>query len=434
MSRHLIILTHSQQLESTLSWFRQHKNILSHFSLLLGEEVYLNLKQEIHTQKISYKVVKSLSHDGDYLLSTKIMSGDVAGVFFFIEPERLWLEYPYFFNIIRACQNQNVPIFLNRASAELAIRGFSQSRVAYLIFNPAAGQGNPEQDLRLIRSILEPQILVNTIYTKRDIDPVQQAEDAVNIIQSKVEKGDRINDFIIASGGDGTVSAVASAVINTDIPLGIIPRGTANAFSVALGIPTNLRGACETIVNGNTRTVDTALCNDIPMILLAGIGFEAGMVDRAKRELKNRLGSLAYILAGAQQLAEHQLFSATIKIEDKVMEIETTAITVANVAPATSVLAQGFGEVIPDDGELEVTIATSKTPIEGLNAFASLFTSALVKKQTNREDLLCLRAKNLEIYFDSPQKLVVDGEMLETEYINFQCLSRSLTVYTPIYN
>jgi diacylglycerol kinase family enzyme len=147
--------------------------------------------------------------------------------------------------------------------------------------------------------------------------------------------------------------------METGIPLGIIPRGTANAFAVALGLPTNLRAACENIASGNTRRVDAARCNDIPMIWLAGVGFEAGMVDKADRDLKNRLGPLAYILSGAQQIFDQQPFKALIEIEGKQMELETGAMTIANAAPPTSVMAQGFGEVIPDDGVLEVTISTS---------------------------------------------------------------------------
>ena len=89
------------------------------------------------------------------------------------------------------------------------------------------------------------------------------------------------------------MGAVASALRGTDIPLGIIPRGTANAFSVALGIPTSLKAACTNLLLGNTRRVDLALCNGRPMILLAGLGFEAGMVTMASRELKNVLGPMA---------------------------------------------------------------------------------------------------------------------------------------------
>ena len=95
---------------------------------------------------------------------------------------------------------------------------------------------------------------------------------------------------IIASGGDGTVSAVTEALIGTDIKLGVISRGTANAFANAVGIPTSIEAACQNILAGSIKKVDAAMCNDKPMVLLAGIGFEAETVKDADRDAKDRFG------------------------------------------------------------------------------------------------------------------------------------------------
>ncbi|MEL7314811.1 MAG: lipid kinase, partial [Cyanobacteria bacterium J06559_3] len=178
--------------------------------------------------------------------------------------------------------------------------------------------------------------------------------------------------------------------------------------------------------------IDTARCNDTPMILLAGLGFEAGMVDKATRELKNRLGAFAYVLAGVQQFADQEIFQATLEIDGQTSEFTTNAITVANVAPPTSVLAQGFGAVIPDDGLLEVTIDTSQTAFQGVNALASLVASAVVKSPTQNKDVICLRVSKVQVATDPPQKLVVDGEILESNPIEFECLPSSLTVFAPL--
>jgi len=88
--------------------------------------------------------------------------------------------------------------------------------------------------------------------------------------------------------------------VGTTIPFGVISRGTANAFATALGVPTTIEAACQTILDGKTRVVDAAY-NGKPMVLLAGIGFEAETVERADRA-KNRFGMLAYVLAGIQAL------------------------------------------------------------------------------------------------------------------------------------
>ncbi|MEM8502943.1 MAG: methylglyoxal synthase [Cyanobacteria bacterium P01_D01_bin.1] len=366
---------------------------------------------------------------GDVQIAARIAEGQVAAVIFLTDSLNTSYCSADINLMLRICQLHDVPLATNLSTARAVILALAKSRVAHLIFNPISGQGNPDQDLKLIRQILEPQIQVNVICTEPDVTPGQQAREAI-------ASG---ADLVIASGGDGTVSAVAEAVMQTDIPLGVIPRGTANAFSVALGIPTNLRAACETILAGTTKQVDGATCNGLPMVLLGGIGFEAETVERANREMKNRFGVLAYLVAGMQQIADQEAFEAEIEINGEVNKFECSAITVANAAPPTSVLAQGFGEVISNDGLLDVTIGLSPVEaqgivgrLQGVGAIAELFTAALVKRPTQNEDILSLRVPRVKVTTTPPQKVVVDGEIIGTTPVEFDCIAQGLTILAPI--
>lgn len=422
----LIASTNRQQ--ELLELVNRHPKVLNRYNLVAPS----NIGQYLQNQAgLSVESVRSLSDGGDIELAARILSKTIVGVIALIDADDV-LDYESGLrNLWRACVLQDVPFATNLSTAELALRGAAKHRLAYLIFNPVAGQGNPDQELALIRQLLEPQIQLNVIFTERDVDPAEQAKAAIAKIQANQTDGPT-TDLIIASGGDGTVSVVAGATIGTGIPIGIIPRGTANAFSVGLGIPTDLRGACQTILSGNTRVVDAAMCNDLPMVLLAGIGFEAGMVDRADRALKDRLGTLAYVLAGAQQFAQQERFKAQIEIEGEVTELETGAITIANVAPSGSVLAQGSGQVIPNDGLLEVTIGTTQTRVQAIGAMTSLFAAAIRKMPTNRDDILCLQTARIKVSTTPPQKVVVDGEIIGTTPIDIQCIPNGLTVFAPI--
>ena len=294
-------------------------------------------------------------------------------------------------------------------------------RKACLIFNPVAGQGNPEQDLETIESLLIPDIELAVITTTAESDPGQLATEAI-------ANG---AELIIASGGDGTLSAVAAALMNTGIPLGVISRGTANAFANALDLPTAIPEACATILAGDTRVVDMARCNGLPMVLLAGIGFEAETVDLADRETKNRLGMLAYVLAGLRQVSSFKPFEVEIELEDKIIAVSALAITIANAAPVTSILAQGSAGVIFDDGLLDLTIIAPATPLIAIATAFDLLSSTLRGEASGRADVGFLRAKRFKVTTNPPQKVVIDGEVIGTTPIDVECIPGGLTIFAP---
>lgn len=295
------------------------------------------------------------------------------------------------------------------------------NRSACLIFNPVAGQGDSEQDLAMIRAILEPEIDLDIQLTTKEISAQELASEAVR----------RGVDTIIASGGDGTLSAVAAAVVGSDIPFGIISRGTANAFATALGIPDTIDAACQVILQGVTRTVDAASCNEHRMVLLVGIGFEAEAVEKADREAKNRFGVLAYILAGLQELRNLQNFDVEIETEEKIIKTSAASVTVANAAPPSSILAQGPAGIIVDDGLLDLTIVAPLNRAGAIAAAFHLFQTASTGNGAERNDIGYLRGKQFKITTDPPQKIVVDGEILGTTPVEIRCIPAGLKVFVP---
>ena len=294
-------------------------------------------------------------------------------------------------------------------------------RSACLIFNPVAGQSDPEQDLLTIQTLLEPEIDLDIQLTTPEIDAGQLAQEAV----------DRGVHMIIASGGDGTLSATAEALVGTNIPLGVISRGTANAFASALRIPDTIEAACETILGGITKVVDAAMCNGKPMVLLAGIGFEAEVVEKADRESKNRLGMMAYIVAGVQQLREFETFEVTIETEEKVVTVTAAAVTIANAAPPTSILAQGPAGIIYDDGLLDLTVVAPQTRAGAVASAYHLLQTALRGDAAERDDIGYLRAQRIKVTTDPPQKVVLDGEVIGTMPIEVECVPGGLTILVP---
>jgi len=310
---------------------------------------------------------------------------------------------------------------------------------AYLIFNPVAGQGNVESCLGTITSTLLPSMDLTILQTTPTIS-------AADLTKQAVEED---ADIVIASGGDGTISEVSGNLIGTGIPLGVIPRGTANAFACALGIPTHMdnmdhiRGACNVILEGTQRVVDAGWASGewgkCPLTLLLGIGLEAETVETADRDLKNKFGPLAYMFAGAQAMGrEDAVFDMSVQLNDdgEAFTMRTMAATVANVAPPTSILSQGLGQVIPDDGLLEVLAFTSEKPTSAAAALFNLaFKQILMKSadgDTKGRDAIGMRASKVSITADPPQKVVVDGEVLGNTPVDVEVVPASLVVLAPL--
>jgi diacylglycerol kinase (ATP) len=177
--------------------------------------------------------------------------------------------------------------------------------------------------------------------------------------------------------------------------------------------------------------VDAARCNGLPMILLAGVGYEAETVELASRELKDQWGAMAYLMAGWQLLDEQGQFDAVIEAEGEIQHIQAAAITVANAAPATSVLAQGGGQVLFDDGLLDITIATAETKLQAVTTMLRMLGAALVQSETQQKNVVHGRSRKIRITTDPPQKVVVDGELVGTTPIEVECIPDGLTVLAP---
>ncbi|MDS3859877.1 YegS/Rv2252/BmrU family lipid kinase [Thermosynechococcaceae cyanobacterium BACA0444] len=408
-------------------FLQAHAVFLRRFRLLIPRDLEVLLPDHLHACP-GIEFLPEVGQGAEIMITAKILAQEITAVFW-------WGDYwpgqsGEMDLIIRYCAREDIPLSLNAATAWAILTKAARYPHACLIFNPVAGQGDARQTLLQIRSLLKPYFHLTVLTTT----PTSSAESLVKqALESEM-------DTILAAGGDGTISAVAHALVGTNIPLGVIPTGTANAFGSALGLPGIIPAACEVIIAGHTRQVDIAACEvrggddsvcKQTMILLTGIGFEAETVERANREVKDRFGSLAYIWAGVQQFQSQFPFTAELVVDGQTTEITAAAITVANAAPITSVLAYGTGDVIMDDGLMDITIVAPADRLQAFNSLLELFGSAIRKVAPNRDDIIGLRGKTLEIKTDPPQKVVVDGEILGTTPLTMKTIPQGLVVFAP---
>jgi YegS/Rv2252/BmrU family lipid kinase len=292
-------------------------------------------------------------------------------------------------------------------------------RRAALIFNPAAGRAN--DGIASLRVELDRHFELTVFETC----PEQDADVcATRALESKP-------DLVIASGGDGTVSMVARALVDSTVALGIVARGTANSLAGALGIPIPREEALRALIEGQERLVDTALANGRVMLLHASAGFHAAAVANTPREAKNRWGILAYVKEGLASLAHLEPFQVELETEREVVRCSATNIMVANVAPPRTVLAQGPRALSPDDGALDVTITAATGIAEAVVTGLHLLRTAIQGEPATRDNVGFLSAHRVRIETVPAQPLLIDGEEAGHGTLRVECRPRSLKLVVP---
>ncbi len=161
-------------------------------------------------------------------------------------------------------------------------------RIPFL-YNPKSGAANSATGLRSF--LLQHG-------TGLTICPTLDAEDAQQLVAHYLSEG---ADRLVLSGGDGTINRLLPTLIGTQTALGVCPTGTMNVFARELGISTTDHAQMlHTIQHGEVKEVDVFAINGHPFIQMAGIGYDAHIIEQTSKEQKAKLGPLAYILSIAK--------------------------------------------------------------------------------------------------------------------------------------
>ncbi len=294
-----------------------------------------------------------------------------------------------------------------------------------LIANPVAGGGKWELNKSQILARLNEKFSVSVFETTPEKNGKAIAEEAL----------DNNADIIVACGGDGTLTEVASALIDTQATMGFIPLGTANALSQVLHgylskvMPIDI--ACDIIIEGNTLAIDTATCNDNIMLLVTAVGFEEQMISSADRDEKNEGGQFAYLKGLWSAISNNENISFKIRTDDSDEETLTTpSFVVANAAPMTTALAQGDEPPDVTDGKLDLTWLVPQTsPDKQLLSLAELIFSPSEHKR-HSDNIRHAQASTITLTFDDEIAYAVDGEIFHAETVTINTCPRSLTVLT----
>jgi len=248
--------------------------------------------------------------------------------------------------------------------------------------------------------------------------------------------------MVVAAGGDGTVRACAQALAGTQVPLAIVPLGTANLAARALGIPPRVGGSLATAFGQHERRIDLAVAwaaaradgagatggaGGLTFAAMAGIGLDAEVVAATPRLLKRRAGWLAYAAAGVAHLpGRGERFTVRLD-EDEPLARQARCVVVGNAG----LLPGGF-TLLPqarlDDGLLDVGILAPAGPGGWLRVAHRVLTgSGRDGRQLERH-----QARRVEIRAETELPREIDGEVITPgRSLTVTLLRRALTVRVP---
>jgi len=225
-------------------------------------------------------------------------------------------------------------------------------------------------------------------------------------------KGLKKTDRIVVAGGDGTINEVINGLLSSEdsetkeIPLSIIPTGTANVLAKELGIPEDINGAVNRLLSGSVRKISLGRTNGRYFSLMTGIGFDGETVLGVKNDfIKKISGKLAHVVSGLKVLIRYS--PVLIKIITPEKEIHGYTAVIGNAK-----CYGGFFYVTPNasvtDELLDICVFQGRTRM----ALLRFIIGVLRQKHLDFKDVDYLKASEMEILSDSKVHVQIDGEYL----------------------
>lgn len=268
-------------------------------------------------------------------------------------------------------------------------------RIKFII-NPISGKGNSDHLLPVIKSASKRfGFEYNYVFTKKP-------EQATTITKTAVK--DKF-DAVVSVGGDGTLNEIMKALIGSDTKLGIIPRGSGNGMARHLNIPLDPESALAIIANFKSKKIDTSTLNNLPFVMMAGIGFDADIAWQFAQSDKR--GLTTYAKLAVQNFTTYSPKEYRFQVDGKTYKRKALLISFAN----GSQYGNNFTispEAKEDDGLIDVCILSKFPVITAPIVSLQMLTNTI----NNSPYLEIIQGKEITI-LDRIDRINLDGEAIE---------------------
>lgn len=233
--------------------------------------------------------------------------------------------------------------------------------------------------------------------------------------------------MVVAAGGDGTLNAVLQGLVGTELPLGIIPRGTANVLAGTLRLPSGLSEACQVIGQANHRQVDVGQVNGIYFFNVASVGLSVAKERMLTHAAKRRLGLLVYPITVLRALRQARPFRVAIRARDRTIHTSAIQVSVANGRfYAGTIKVTGESEL--DDARLDLT----SIEIEHWWQLFGLLPLLRSGPGLDCDELRCLQGAAFEVRTARRRTVDTDGELTTHTPAVFRVVPRAIKVCVPL--
>lgn len=272
----------------------------------------------------------------------------------------------------------------------------------YFLYNPHSGKGALAAKISGIINTLTSAGYEVTVH------PTQSRNDAAMTAERICSESSDRYEFILCSGGDGTLNEVISGVMNSSarLPVAYIPSGTTNDFAHSLNIPDNPDEALRSILSGKCTPVDIGSFNDKYFTYIAAFGAFTEVSYETPQQYKNIFGHAAYILEGMRRIKDIHPHSMTITYDGGTIADDFIFGMISNTAYVGGLLS--MNDFSLDDGMYEVTlIRTPENPIDLQKILSSLLN---ISEDIDTDHVICFKTSDLKIECEENVMWTIDGE------------------------
>ncbi|PXW78341.1 YegS/Rv2252/BmrU family lipid kinase [Blastomonas natatoria] len=233
-------------------------------------------------------------------------------------------------------------------------------------------------------------------------------------------------DLVAVCGGDGSISSAAPAIMESGLPLGIIPAGTANDLARTLSIPLDFAAAADVIVAGHARQIDVGMVNGHAFFNVASIGLSSDLAQKLDPAIKKRFGRLGYAVAALRILAGARRFRARIVEKGSGTRVKTYQIAIGNGR------LYGGGNVVEetaaiDDGSLDLY----SLEMRNLWKLALMVRAFRTGTHGAWKEVRTARCVEFDIETRRPMPINTDGEIVTATPAHFKVMPKAITVLVP---